>query len=88
MNRKSLILGLLAILGISLSGAILTSRIASQSDVILELRREIDELKEIQSRLEEENECLSDELQSCTEDYQHCVSGRIWTETYPNPSNK
>ena len=81
MNRKSLILGLLAILGVSVSGAVLTNRISSQNDVILELR-------DIQQKLEEENENLSDQLQSCTEDYQHCISGRIWTESYPNPFNK
>lgn len=88
MNRKSLILGLLAILGVSVSGAVLTNRISSQNDVILELRQEIDELRDIQNRLEEENENLSDQLQDCTEDYQHCISGRIWTESYPNPFNK
>ena len=88
MNRKSLILGLLAILGASVSGAVLTNRISSQNDVILELRQEIDELRDIQNKLEEENENLSDQLQDCTEDYQHCISGRIWTEDYPNPFNK
>ena len=87
MNRKSLILGLLAVLGVSVSGAVLTNRISSQNDVILELRQEIDELKNIQQKLEEENENLSDQLQSCTEDYQHCISGLIWTESYPNPFN-
>ena len=88
MNRKSLILGLLAILGVSVSGAVLTNRISSQNDVILELRQEIDELRDIQQKLEEENENLSDQLQDCAEDYQHCISGRIWTESYPNPFNK
>lgn len=85
MNRKSLVLGLLAILGISTAGVILTARISSQREEIMELRREIDELQEIRHKLEAENENLSDELQDCTEDFQHCLSGRIWTESFPNP---
>jgi cell division protein FtsB len=88
MQSKSLVLGLLAVLGVSLTGAILTRRISVQKAEIQELRQEIDELKEIQQKLEEENENLSDQLQDCTEDYQHCISGRIWTEDYPNPFNK
>ena len=88
MQSKSLVLGLLAVLGVSLTGAILTRRISIQKVEMQELRQEIDELKGIQQKLEEENENLSDQLQDCTEDYQHCISGRIWTEDYPNPFNK
>jgi cell division protein FtsB len=76
MNRKSLILGLSAILGVSLVGALLTRSIAVQKTEINELLLEIQEVRTINDSLEQEVEDLSDELQACTEDYQHCVAGR------------
>ena len=88
MKSKSLIFGLLAVMAVSMTGAILTRRISVQRSEIEELRQEIDELKEIQQKLEEENENISDQLQDCTEDFQHCLSGRIWAEDYPNTLRK
>jgi DNA-binding transcriptional regulator GbsR (MarR family) len=80
MNRKSLILGLSAILGVSLVGALLTRSISVQKSMINELLLEIQEVRAINDTLEQEVENLSDQLQDCTEDYQHCVAGRTWNQ--------
>ena len=88
MKHRSLLLSLMAIMSVSLAGIILTRKISEQREEIMELETYVIELKDIQNRLETENESLSDQLQDCTEDYQHCISGRIWTEDYPNPFNK
>lgn len=88
MKHRSLLLSLMAILSVSLAGIILTRKISEQKERIRELRQEIDELQEIRHKLESDNEILSDELQDCTEDFQHCVSGRIWPESHSNIPNE
>lgn len=88
MDRKGLIFGLLAILGVSLTGAVLTGSLSSQKSRARELEEEVLELRAVVDTLEEKNENLSDQLQDCTEDYQHCASGRMWNQEEFTPIEK